>query len=125
MMKRWGRNGWFLGCSTFPKCKGTRNVPLGVTCPKCGGEIVEIRGKAGRKPFYGCANYSNPAIKCDFRSWQKPVAEPCPKCNATFLVRAGAAKNPMLKCLTEGCGYEQPIELEGEDEASELPTAVG
>src|SRR6185436_5175809 len=58
MMKRWGRNGWFLGCSTFPKCKGTRNVPLGVTCPKCGGEIVEIRGRQGRRPFYGCANYS-------------------------------------------------------------------
>ena len=25
MMKRWGRNGWFLGCSTFPKCKFTRS----------------------------------------------------------------------------------------------------
>jgi DNA topoisomerase-1 len=123
MMKRWGRNGFFLGCSTFPKCKGTRNVPLGVTCPKCGGEIVEIRGKAGRRPFYGCANYGNPTIKCDFRSWQKPVPDPCPQCDAKFLVRAGSAKNPMLKCLTEGCGYEQPIEVEGE--SGELQPAVG
>ncbi|HEX7481482.1 MAG TPA: type I DNA topoisomerase, partial [Polyangiales bacterium] len=58
MMKRWGRNGYFLGCSTYPKCKSTRSLPLGVACPKCGGEIVEIRGKKTRRPFYGCANYS-------------------------------------------------------------------
>jgi len=125
MMKRWGRNGWFLGCSTFPKCKSTRNIPLGVACPKCGGEIVEIRGKQQRRPFYGCANYSNPAIKCDFRSWQKPVAEPCPQCDAKFLVRAGSAKSPVLKCLTEGCGYEQAIEDAGEAVEGELPSAVG
>jgi DNA topoisomerase-1 len=52
MMKRWGRNGWFLGCSTYPKCKSTRSLPLGVPCPKCGGEIIEIRGKKARRPFY-------------------------------------------------------------------------
>jgi DNA topoisomerase-1 len=115
MMKRWGRNGWFLGCSTFPKCKFTRNVPLGVVCPKCGGEVIEIRGKARRRPFYGCRNYQNPEIKCDFRIWQRPVPEPCPKCDAKLLVRAGAPRNPVLKCLTDGCGYERPLEPLGGD----------
>jgi DNA topoisomerase-1 len=114
MMKRWGRNGWFLGCSTFPKCKSTRSVPLGINCPKCGGEIVEVRGKMRKRPFYGCKNYSNPEIKCDFRIWQKPVAEDCPKCDAKLLVRAGSAKAPVLKCIAEGCGYERAVELEGE-----------
>jgi DNA topoisomerase-1 len=125
MMKRWGRNGWFLGCSTFPKCKSTRNLPLGVECPKCGGEVVEIRGKQRKRPFYGCSNYNKPEIKCDFRIWQRPVPEPCPQCNAKFLVRAGSAKSPVLKCLTEGCNYEQPIEEAGESADGELSPAVG
>jgi DNA topoisomerase I len=116
MMKRWGRNGWFLGCSTFPKCKSTRSLPLGVQCPKCGGDIIEIRGKKARRPFYGCTNYSKEEIKCDFRSWQKPVPEACPQCHAKFLVQAGNAKAPLLKCLTENCGYERRLPVAGEEE---------
>jgi DNA topoisomerase-1 len=116
MMKRWGRNGFFLGCSTYPKCKSTRSLPLGVTCPKCGGEIIEIRGKKARRPFYGCTNYSKEDIKCDFRSWQKPVPEACPQCHAKFLVQAGNAKAPVLRCLTENCGYERRMPLPGEEE---------
>jgi len=125
MMKRWGRNGWFLGCSTFPKCKSTRSLPLGVACPKCGGEVIEIRTKARKRSFYGCTNYST-AIKCDFRIWQRPVPEPCPECKAKFLVRAGTAKDPLLRCLTEGCGYERKLEEQGEGtEQGELSPAVG
>ena len=125
MMKRWGRNGWLLGCSTFPKCKSTRNLPLGVICPKCGGEVVEIRGKQRKRPFYGCSNYNKPEIKCDFRIWQRPVPGPCPQCSAQFMVRAGSAKSPVLKCLTEGCNYEQPIEETGGESDGELSPAVG
>lgn len=115
MLKRWGRNGFFLGCSTYPKCKGTRNMPLGVNCPKCEaagriGEIVEIRAKGRGRPFYGCSNYSKEDIKCDFKLWQKPLALPCPECKAKFLVQAGGKKNPILKCVTENCGYERPDE---------------
>jgi DNA topoisomerase I len=109
MLKRWGRNGWFLGCSTFPKCKGTRSLPLGVRCPKCGGEIIEVRSRGKRRPFYGCTNY-NATPKCDFRLWQRPVAESCPQCHAAFLVRAGNAQKPMLKCLTEGCDFQKAVE---------------
>ena len=128
MMKRWGRNGWFLGCSTYPKCKSTRSLPLGVPCPKCGGEIIEIKGKKARRPFYGCTNYNKEEIKCDFRSWQKPVPEACPQCKAAFLVQAGSAKSPMLRCLTEGCGYERRIPVAGEEEPTEggdVPAAAG
>ncbi len=116
MMKRYGRNGWFLGCSTFPKCKGTRPVPLGFKCPKCKtGDIIEIkaRGRGGR-PFYGCTNYQSDQ-KCDFRIWQKPIGEPCPQCGADFLVRAGKKDEPLLKCVSGTCDYERPFDLEGED----------
>ncbi|HKU39375.1 MAG TPA: type I DNA topoisomerase [Polyangiales bacterium] len=123
MMKRWGRNGWFLGCSTYPKCKSTRSMPLGVACPKCGGEIIEIKGKKARRPFYGCTNYSKEEIKCDFRSWQKPVPEACPQCQAKFLVEAGNPKAPVLRCLTEGCGYQRQLPPPGESDEAAPPAA--
>jgi len=113
MMKRWGRNGWFLGCSKFPKCKSTRNLPLGVDCPKCGGEVVEIRGRARKRPFYGCRNYNNEDIKCDFRLWQRPVPVPCGKCDAKFMLRAGNEDQPLLRCANEECKFERAVE-EGE-----------
>jgi DNA topoisomerase-1 len=107
MMKRWGRNGWFLGCSAYPKCKGTRPMPLGVKCPKCStGDIIEIKSKGRGRVFYGCSNYNVESIKCDFRVWQKPVDISCPDCQAKFLVRAGKTDEPgIFKCLTEGCGF--------------------
>jgi DNA topoisomerase-1 len=122
MMKRWGRNGFFLGCSTYPKCKSTRSLPLGVACPKCGGDIVEIRTKTSKRPFYGCTNYAK-ELKCDFRIWQRPVAEECPDCHAKFIVRAGTAKAPIMRCVTEGCGYQRVLEEQGGDD--ELSSAVG
>ena len=113
MMRRWGRNGFFLGCSKFPKCKQTRNLPLGVKCPQCGGEVVEIRSKKSRRPFYGCSNYNNESVKCEFRLWQKPLPTPCPKCSAQFVVQAGNQDQPLLRCVQDGCDFQRPIE-EGE-----------
>jgi len=123
MMKRWGRNGFFLGCSTFPKCKGTRNLPLGIDCPKCGGEVIEIRARKGGRPFYGCSNYRSD-LKCDFRIWQKPIPEACPQCQAKFLVRAGNANSPIIKCIVENCGYQRVGEEVGEDGVELAPTGT-
>jgi len=110
MMKRWGRNGFFMGCSGYPKCKSTRSLPLGVDCPKCGGEITEIRARGRQRPFYGCRNYQNEAIKCDFRVWQRPVAEACKKCDAKILVRAAKKGEQLLRCLTDGCDYTREVD---------------
>jgi len=129
MMKRWGRNGFFLGCSTYPKCKGTRPMPLGVKCPKCtNGDIIEIKSKGRGRVFYGCSNYNVESIKCDFRVWQKPVEIPCPECHAKFVVRAGKSDEPgTLKCLTEGCGFtreETQEEFAGEGKPALAPTGT-
>jgi DNA topoisomerase I len=159
MMKRWSKNGWFLGCSNYPKCKTTRDlgpdglgsqvketdvvcdkcgkpmvirsgrygeflsctgypecknakpVPLGVPCPKCGGDIIEVRArKKGGKTFYGCSNYNIETIKCDFKLWQKPIKEPCPVCNKPFLVMGGTKAKPMIACADKECGYKRPLE---------------
>jgi DNA topoisomerase-1 len=79
MVIKTGRYGEFLSCTGYPTCKNAKPVPLGVPCPKCNGDLIEIRPKKrGGRPFYGCSNYGNEAIKCDFKLWQKPIAEPCP-----------------------------------------------
>ncbi|QQR89974.1 MAG: type I DNA topoisomerase [Myxococcales bacterium] len=124
MLKRWGRNGYFLGCSKYPECKHTRNLPLGVHCPKCGGEIVQVKGKGRSRAFYGCSNYNSEA-KCDFRIWQKPVNQVCPDCKSDFLVPAGGKANPKLKCVREGCDYIGPMPDESADANEKLaPTGT-
>ena len=167
MIKKWGKNGWFLSCETYPKCKATRDlgpdgsgaaapvretdikcdkcgkpmviktgrfgdflsctgyptcknarpIPLGVPCPQCGGDIIEIRPrKKGGRTFYGCSNW-NAEQKCEFKLWARPVNEPCPQCGAPFLTRP-ALKKPMLVCAKKECGYKREIDEEAEAAAA-------
>ena len=80
---RWGRYGKFVSCSNFPACRHTEAllIKTGVKCPQDGGEIVERKTRKQRV-FYGCENYPN----CNFTSWKKPVATPCPKCGGLLLI---------------------------------------
>ena len=80
--------------------------------------VPEVRRRHHRDPprrrggaaFYGCSNY-NAEHKCDFKLWQKPIAEPCPLCGAKFLVFGGGKKNPMLICVDRrSAAYKKPIE---------------
>ncbi len=108
MAIRTGRYGEFLACTGYPECKHTRPMPLGVKCPKCGGDVIEVRAKKkGGRAFYGCVNYQK--SKCDFKVWQRPVPKPCPLCHAPFLLRGGGEKNPKLLCANKDCGYSEPL----------------
>jgi len=80
---RFGRFGKFISCSNFPKCRYTEPwlEKIGVTCPKDGGDLVERKTRKGRA-FYGCMNYPN----CDFTSWKRPLAKPCPKCSGLLVI---------------------------------------
>ncbi|HNF93409.1 MAG TPA: type I DNA topoisomerase [Anaerolineales bacterium] len=80
---RYGRFGKFISCANFPTCRYTEPwlEKIGVSCPKDGGDMVERRTRKGRT-FYGCANYPN----CDFTTWKKPLAKPCPKCNGLLVI---------------------------------------
>ncbi len=106
MLHKRGRFGAFLACSTYPECKGTKPISLGVTCPKegCGGYLTEKRSKRG-KVFYGCSNYSK--TKCDFVSWDMPIPEACPDCKAPFLVKRQLKRGETVRCITEGCGFKR------------------
>src|SRR5690349_7145309 len=82
LVKRQGRYGEFISCANYPKCDYVKRETLGIACPKCRtGEIAAKKSKRG-KVFYGCTNYP----KCDAVFWDKPVLEPCPKCNAPYLL---------------------------------------
>ena len=94
MVVKRGRNGEFLACSNYPTCKNTKSIPLGIQCPKDGGDIVARRTKRGR-PFFGCSNYPD----CDFAMWQKPIAVSCPSCEYAFMVmKGGNSDNPVYFC---------------------------
>jgi len=82
--KRWSKNGWFLGCSAYPKCKFTRdlgkdgNAPAqprmtDYKCDKCQRPMVIKTGRYGE--FLSCSGY--PECK---NAKPVPLGMPCPKC---------------------------------------------
>ena len=98
-----GRNGKFIGCSSFPDCKYTETIvkDTKVKCPKCGSRIIEKVSKRG-KVFYGCENYPN----CDFALWDKPTGEVCPKCGSLVVHRKNRRGESTL-CSNENCDYKK------------------
>jgi len=85
MVIRWGRNGRFMACSGFPKCRNTKSLEeesksetTGEVCDKCGSPMEIKTGKYGR--FFACSNY--------------------PKCKNIKPYALG------VKCPVEGCDGE-------------------
>ena len=114
MVIKTGRFGEFLACTTYPKCKHTRPVPLGIKCPKCiVGDLAERRTKKGRN-FFGCLRYP----ECDFSVWNRPMPEICPNCGYLGMETENQATGPYRKCLK--CLHEEPI-LEGAAAESVAP----
>ncbi|MBE5907486.1 MAG: type I DNA topoisomerase [Lachnospiraceae bacterium] len=97
MVIKYGPHGKFLACPGFPDCRNTKPYleKIGVSCPKCGKDIVVRKTKKGRR-FYGCEDYP----ECDFMSWPRPVADKCPKCGG-YMVQKGNR----IVCANEQCGY--------------------
>jgi DNA topoisomerase-1 len=91
-----GRYGRFAACERYPDCKHTESYRIGLSCPKegCSGSVVEKVTRRG-KVFYGCSNYPN----CDWASWDKPVATPCPACGNSYVVqRTSKTRGDFMKC---------------------------
>lgn len=116
---RFGKNGRFLSCSTYPDCKYASPVDrdgnprpaaetVDVACPKCGSAMNKRIGKFG--PFLGCPRYSDKENPCDgilnldkkgkvTAPSQKPLLTelPCPTCQSPLNLRGGL-KGPWLSC---------------------------
>lgn len=102
MVIKYGPHGKFLACPGFPDCRSTKPYfeKIGVTCPKCGKEVVVRKTKKGRR-YYGCEAIP----ECDFMVWQRPSREKCERCGGIMLV-----KGNKLVCADEQCGFVKKIE---------------
>jgi DNA topoisomerase-1 len=105
-----GRFGEFTACTKYPECKYVKHKSTGVKCPKDagkGGEIVERKSRRG-KVFFGCSNYPD----CDFVLWNRPVAEPCPKCGSPYLIEKTTKRHGrQILCNNEDCDYARSEDL--------------
>jgi DNA topoisomerase-1 len=108
MVIKVGRFGKFLACSGYPECKTTMPyaVKTGVSCPRCGFELVKKVSKK-KKVFYGCSNFP----KCKFTVSRKPIAQPCPNCGNLLVQYRG----DWAKCVA--CQHK--VKLSGQEEQKE------
>jgi DNA topoisomerase-1 len=108
MVIRVGRFGKFLACSGYPDCKTTMPylVRTGISCPQCGGELVQRVSKK-KKVFYGCSKYP----ECQFTVNRKPMAQPCPDCGS-LLIQYGRES---AKCV----GCQRRVKLSETDKEKE------
>ena len=113
LVKRKGRYGEFIACSTYPTCKYTQNlskttavvkekVKLDVPCPECGGDILERISRRGK--FYGCGNYP----KCSFVSNHQPTEKKCPECGYLMSKRE-LRKKEVHECIKCKFKEESPL----------------
>jgi DNA topoisomerase I len=111
MVVKRGRFGKFLACPGFPDCRNAKPLlrDTGVSCPKCGGKIVERKSRRGRS-FFGCDNY--PA--CDYTTWDEPQKETCKTCGAFMQKHRYRTGCAILYCSNEACTTRigSPIEKE-------------
>jgi len=122
MQVRFGRYGKFLGCTGYPECSNMqplhKPVPTGVKCIVCNeGEYYERRSRRG-KLFYSCSRYP----ECQAVVWDKPVLQPCPRCQAPFVTEKVTKRYGTIhRCVKEGCGWQEQLPNEDGSEVAPLP----
>jgi DNA topoisomerase I len=116
MVKRWGKRGYFLACSSYPKCRytkevdgnGENQVETDAKCEKCGSPMVIKNGKFGR--FLACSNYPT----CKFtRSVDTGVRCPQEGCDGLIVERRSRKGRTFYGCSNyPNCTYaswDKPI----------------
>jgi DNA topoisomerase-1 len=117
MVIKWGRNGQFLACSNFPKCRNTKPLPgqeaentTDEVCEKCESPMVVKSGRFGR--FLACSKYpecknTKPlriGVKCPREDCQGHIVERKTKSGRLFY---GCSEYP--KCSF--ASWEKPVDL--------------
>ena len=115
MVIKSGRFGRFLACPGYPECTFTKPLVVAMPgrCPKCGGRILKKTSRNGYA-YYGCEHNSDKdeATKCDFMTWDIPVADDCPVCGQTMFKKSGKGfRKPF--CINEKCSNFTPEEKRG------------
>lgn len=111
MVVKTGRNGKFLACPGYPKCKNSKpiRVDSGANCPKCGGSVLERTTKKGKK-YLVCEH--NPS--CDYMEWGTVVNNKiCPTCGG-FMVTNYFKRRRLVKCGNPLCASRAKEATNGE-----------
>jgi len=126
MVIRISKNGKFLACSAYPKCRNTRPLdeegkPAGPqetdkVCPKCGAPMVIRSGRRGK--FLACSAYPEckTTASLDENGEPKPVEETdqkCDKCGAPMVIRTGRRGKFAACSAFPKCRNTKPVDTEG------------
>ena len=124
---KFGRNGEFLACSNYPKCKNTKNFKkddegkiqiildeqTSEKCDKCGSDMIIKHGRFGK--FFACSAYP----KCKNTKPLKPVKavvttdEDCPNCGNKLVIKESKFGNKFLGCSNyPKCKFIKPFQLD-------------
>lgn len=80
-----------------------------VKCPECGvGVLVPRTVRKGRmkgRTFFSCSRYPD----CKFATWDKPLANPCPKCGGLMVEKRPKDGEPVAVCLNSECNYTELV----------------
>ncbi len=107
MLIKNGRNGKFLACSGYPKCKNTKSLEAPkeseIPCPDCGKKLLWKQSRRGA--FWGCEDYPT----CKFISKFEPSTKKCTQqgCSGTLAQRTYRNKE-VYECIT--CKHRTPVE---------------
>jgi len=129
---RWGRNGRFLACSSYPECRTSMNFEvdkagkiciveeekIDAKCDVCGEEMVVKNGRFGK--FLACSKY--PECKStapmpgeegdeDEEIKKKIAGEKCEKCGSEMLLKRGRFGRFLACSNYPKCKNAKPISL--------------
>jgi len=127
MIKRFGRRGFFLACSNYPKCKETKSLnddeeerkppeETNIMCDKCGSPMVVRHGRYGE--FLACSAYPKCRnVKSFTRQPDGTVAvvketetdETCEKCGKPLTIKVGRYGRFLACTGYPKCRFTKPI----------------
>jgi DNA topoisomerase-1 len=118
-----GRFGKFMACSTYPKCKFTKNLPeeeakakaIQENCEKCGKPMTLKHGRFGE--FLACTGY--PQCK-NIKPILKKLGVKCPKCEGELVERRTKRGK-----LFYSCSNYPKCDFATWQKPSSVPTDVG
>jgi len=107
MIIKWGRNGEFIACKSYPECRNTKNFTrkedgtielareevCDRICPRCGKPMQFRWGRFGK--FVGCTGYPE-CREVQPVKLPEPIGVKCPDCGEGDVVRKFSRKRKMF-----------------------------